>query len=77
MKSMHWPVNKQHHWSEHDQSRKVAKPWQINLPEEADDSTCLEGVKFQGDLLPDLDEADQLCPLQEAHVENWNVQLCA
>lgn len=58
-------------------AKRVSKPWQINWPEEADDSTCLEGVKFQGGLLPDLDDADQLCPLQEAHVENWNVQLCA
>lgn len=53
---------------------RFKKKWQnhdrLTVPEEADDSTCLEGVKFQGDLWPDLGAVGQLYQLQEAHVEN-------
>ena len=41
----------------------------VAIPVEAGDSTCSKGVKFHGDLWPDQDASDQLCPLQEVHVE--------
>jgi hypothetical protein len=39
------------------------------IPEEAGDSTCSKGVKFQEGLWPDQDASDQLYPQQEVHVE--------